>query len=137
MDKGSAASGGDKAMAVLSVITLGKGSEAEKGASVVGSGVYRLVFSNGREYIGKGLATRAGISVKRLLAALNAGKAEAEHVTISRVEPKMVPGGSREAFKEESRMIQDAGGAQSQNPDTNLLNKIDSPGTKYRAEDSE
>jgi hypothetical protein len=34
-------------------------------------------------------------------------------------------------------MMQAAGGPRSKNPDTKLLNKIDSPGTKMRIEDKE
>lgn len=34
-------------------------------------------------------------------------------------------------------MMQAAGGPRSKNPDTKLMNKIDSPGTKMRIEDKE
>jgi RHS repeat-associated protein len=138
VDKGSAASGGDKVMAVVSVVTLGKGSATEKGAAAAGSGVYRIAFSNGKTYIGKGLPSRMMASVKRLLATLNSSKdAATEAVHVTELEAKSIPEGSREAFKEESRMIEEAGGPKSKEPTTDLLNEIDSPGTKYRAQDGE
>lgn len=43
----------------------------------------------------------------------------------------------REAFKEESRQIDAAGGPKSKNPDTKLYNEIESPGKAYRRVDGE
>lgn len=44
---------------------------------------------------------------------------------------------TREALKTESRIMHEMGGPKSVNPNTRLLNKIRSPGDKYRKQDGE
>jgi RHS repeat-associated protein len=91
------------------------------------TGTYKIAFKSGREYIGKGGIGRMAESMKKL-GAQEGGVAKADYKAAAN---------QREAFKEESRQIEAAGGARSQNKDTNLLNRIDSPGTKMRAKDGE
>lgn len=67
------------------------------------SGTYRIIFQSGREYIGKGLMKR----MQRCIARLEKKYGD----TAEKTEYK--PASShREAFKEESRQIDAAGGAQ-------------------------
>jgi RHS repeat-associated protein len=91
-------------------------------------GTYVLKFKSGAEYVGKGTEKRMERSASRL-----ASKHGDEVVEKTFQAAK----NDREAFKEESRLIESKGGAKSQNPDTNLYNQIDSPGTKYRQQDGE
>jgi RHS repeat-associated protein len=91
-------------------------------------GTYVLKFRSGAEYVGKGTEKRMERSASRL-----ASKHGDEVVEKTFQAAK----NDREAFKEESRLIESKGGAKSQNPDTNLYNQIDSPGTKYRQQDGE
>jgi RHS repeat-associated protein len=91
------------------------------------TGTYRIIFASGKEYIGKGGVKRLAASLERL---------ESKHGKVAAAEYKAAKN-EREAFKEESRQIENAGGAKSQNVDTKLVNEIDSPGTKMRIQDGE
>ena len=82
-------------------------------------GSYRHTFESGRTYDGKGTRSRAGQSAREVSA-----RTKDPHVST-----KFTPASNaREAFKQESRGIQERGGPKS---DQNY-NRIVSPGTKMR-----
>jgi len=84
-------------------------------------------------YIGKGGLARMEVSIGRILKEFEAG---GESVKLT--EKSHTPmANAREALKQESREIEAAGGPLSKNPESKLLNKYDSPGTKYRIQDGE
>jgi hypothetical protein len=88
------------------------------------TGNYRHTFESNKTYDGKGSPRRAAQTARATAAENND-----PHVS-TRYTPRE---NSREAFKHESRGIQERGGPKS---DKNY-NKIDSPGTRMRKEDGE
>lgn len=88
------------------------------------TGSYTHTFESGRTYDGKGDADRAAVTGRDIAARNNDPLVSTE----TRAAPH-----DRESFKQESRSLEQNGGARSENN----YNQIDSPGTRYRREDGE
>ena len=86
------------------------------------SGSYRVTFASSKTYDGKGLADRAARSAR------DVARREGDTAVGTKLTPAR---DARDAFKQESRAIQERGGPKSE---TNY-NRIDSPGTKMRKQD--
>jgi len=87
-------------------------------------GSYTNTHESGKKYHGKGDETRAQKSATE--------KAKANNDPVKKTDWKP-SANSRQAYKDESRRLQQDGGHR--NP--NNYNKRDSPGTKYRKQDGE
>ena len=92
------------------------------------SGVYILEFESSAAYVGKGLWGRMESSIDRIII---------ETGDVLKSSKFIGQSSTREALKTESRIMHEMGGPKSVNPNTRLLNKIRSPGDKYRKQDGE